>query len=159
MTAVSSPRLRLSSARLGQAEVQHPPPLPVPLALRASDEVDPTARTDERGWGTSRAGYCALDPMPIRATKRGNERGPLSGSHGVLICGASFAGLAVARELSGSGADVMVIDRYAIGERQTSACGIPTEWLMATGLIAAERQRFDSLLIHTPHGSRRYRLP
>jgi menaquinone-9 beta-reductase len=97
--------------------------------------------------------------VPIRATKRGDERGPLSGSHDVLICGASFAGLAVARELAGSGADVLVIDRYEIGERQTSACGIPTGWLYATGLIEAERQRFDSLLIHTPHGSKRYKLP
>ena len=97
--------------------------------------------------------------MPIRATKRGNERSPLSGSHDVLICGASFAGLTVARELAGSGAEVMVLDRYKIGERQTSACGIPTDWLRVTGLMAAERQRFDSLLIHTPRGSRRYRLP
>jgi menaquinone-9 beta-reductase len=97
--------------------------------------------------------------VPVRATKRGGERTPLDGSHDVLICGASFAGLAVARELADSGADVMLIDRYEIGERQTSACGIPTEWLRATGLMAAERQRFDSLLIHTPHGSRRYRLP
>jgi flavin-dependent dehydrogenase len=97
--------------------------------------------------------------VPIRATKRGDERSPLSGSHDVLICGASFAGLAVARELSGSGADVLIVDRYEIGERQTSACGIPTGWLQATGLIGAERQRFDSLLIHTPHGSRRYELP
>jgi flavin-dependent dehydrogenase len=97
--------------------------------------------------------------VPVRATKRGDDRTALDGSHDVLICGASFAGLAIARELAGSGADVMVIDRYEIGERQTSACGIPTDWLRATGLIEAERQRFDSLLIHTPHGSRRYRLP
>ncbi|HEX2096042.1 MAG TPA: FAD-dependent monooxygenase [Solirubrobacterales bacterium] len=97
--------------------------------------------------------------MPTRATKRGGERVPIDGSHDVLICGASFAGLAVARELAGSGADVMVVDRYEIGERQTSACGIPTDWLRATGLMEAERQRFDSLLIHTPHGSERYRLP
>ena len=100
-----------------------------------------------------------LLPVPVRATKRGDERTPLDGSCDVLICGASFAGLAVARELAGSGADVIVLDRYEIGERQTSACGIPTEWLRTTGLMAAERQRFDSLLIHTPHGSRRYRLP
>ncbi len=100
-----------------------------------------------------------LHVVPIRATKRGDERSPLSGSCDVLICGASFAGLAVARELAGSGADVLVVDRYEIGERQTSACGIPTEWLRAAGLMAAERQRFDSLLIHTPHGSSRYRLP
>jgi menaquinone-9 beta-reductase len=97
--------------------------------------------------------------MPIRATKRGAERTPLAGSHDVLICGASFAGLAVARELAGSGADVLVIDRYEIGERQTSACGIPTEWLRRLGLMAAERQRFDTLVMHTPHGDARYRLP
>ena len=77
----------------------------------------------------------------------------------MLICGASFAGLAVARELAGSGADVLIVDRYEIGERQTSACGIPTLWMEALGLMDAERQRFDSLLMHTPHGDSRYRLP
>jgi flavin-dependent dehydrogenase len=97
--------------------------------------------------------------MPVRATKRGDERTPLDGEHDVLICGASFAGLAVARELAGSGADVMVIDRYEIGERQTSACGIPTEWLRRLGLMDCERQRFDTLVMHTPHGDARYRLP
>ena len=69
--------------------------------------------------------------MPTRATKRGDERTPLDRDCDVLICGASFAGLAVARELAGTGADVMVVDRYEIGERQTSACGIPTTWLTA----------------------------
>jgi flavin-dependent dehydrogenase len=97
--------------------------------------------------------------MPVRATKRGEERTSLGGSHDVLICGASFAGLAIARELAGSGADVMLLDRYEIGERQTSACGIPTEWMQKLGLMAAERQRFDTLVIHTPHGTSRYRLP
>jgi flavin-dependent dehydrogenase len=97
--------------------------------------------------------------VPIRATKRGAERSPLDGSRDVLICGASFAGLAVARELAGSGADVLVIDRYEIGERQTSACGIPTEWMRRLGLMEAERQRFDTLVMHTPHGDARYRLP
>jgi menaquinone-9 beta-reductase len=97
--------------------------------------------------------------MPVRATKRGDERTPLSGTHDVLICGASFAGLAIARELAGSGADVMIVDRYEIGERQTSACGIPTEWLQRLGLMDCERQRFDTLVMHTPHGDARYRLP
>lgn len=97
--------------------------------------------------------------MPVRATKRGDERTPLGGERDVLICGASFAGLAVARELAGSGADVLVVDRYEIGERQTSACGIPTEWLERLGLMESERQRFDTLVMHTPHGTSRYRLP
>jgi flavin-dependent dehydrogenase len=100
-----------------------------------------------------------LRVMPVRATKRGDERTPLDGRYDVLICGASFAGLAVARELSGSGAEVLVVDRYEIGERQTSACGIPTEWLRATGLIDAELQRFGELVVNTPDGSARYDLP
>ena len=97
--------------------------------------------------------------MPTRATKRGAERTPLSVEPDVLICGASFAGLAVARELAGSGADVLVTDRYAIGERQTSACGIPTAWLQQLGLMKAERQRFEALVVHTPHGTSRWHLP
>ena len=97
--------------------------------------------------------------MPRRATKRGDERTPLHRDCDVLICGASFAGLAVARELAGSGADVLVIDRYEIGERQTSACGIPTAWLEALGLTEALQQTFDELVIHTPHTTARYALP
>jgi flavin-dependent dehydrogenase len=97
--------------------------------------------------------------VPVRATKRGEERTPLDGRHDVLVCGASFAGLTVARELAGSGADVLVLDRYEIGERQTSACGIPTDWLRATGLMESERQRFGELVVHTPHGTSRYQLP
>ena len=76
--------------------------------------------------------------MPVRATKRGAERTPLSGDYDVLVCGASFAGLAVARELRGTGARVLVLDRYEIGERQTSACAAPTEWLRNLGLEALD---------------------
>ena len=97
--------------------------------------------------------------MPRRATKRGDERTPLDRDCDVLICGASFAGLAVARELAGSGADVLIVDRYEIGERQTSACGIPTRWLEELDLMGSERQRFDNLVIHTPHGDSRFPLP
>jgi flavin-dependent dehydrogenase len=97
--------------------------------------------------------------MPTRATKRGAERTPLERDCDVLICGASFAGLAVARELSESGADVLVIDRYEIGERQTSACGIPTAWLEELDLQNALQQTFDELVIHTPYTTVNYRLP
>jgi menaquinone-9 beta-reductase len=95
----------------------------------------------------------------MRATKRGLERTALDRDCDVLICGGSFAGLAVARELAGTGADVMVIDRYEIGERQTSACGIPTTWLTALGLQEALQQTFPELVIHTPHTTVRYDLP
>src|SRR3954447_20355390 len=89
--------------------------------------------------------------MPKRATKRGAQRTPLGNpAYDVLVCGASFAGLAVARELRSTGARVLVLDRYEIGERQTSACAAPTEWLRNLGLEGSIRQTFDSLLVHTP---------
>ena len=88
--------------------------------------------------------------MPVRATKRGAERTPLSGDFDVVICGASFAGLTVARELRATGARVLVLDRYEIGERQTSACAAPTDWLRNLGLEDSILQTFDSLLVHTP---------
>ncbi|MEA2409024.1 MAG: hypothetical protein QOE69_3143, partial [Thermoleophilaceae bacterium] len=97
--------------------------------------------------------------MPTRRTTRGAERTPLGGEFDVLICGASFAGLSVARELTGSGARVLVIDRYEIGERQTSACGIPTEWLRAMGLMGSHRQTFRRLVVHTPFGTSVLELP
>ena len=95
----------------------------------------------------------------MRLTKRGEERTPLSGSYDAIVGGASFAGLAVARQLAGSGARVLVLDRYEIGERQTSACGIPTDWLRVMGLEESARQEFGELVVHTPHGTSRYQLP
>ena len=77
----------------------------------------------------------------------------------VLVCGASFAGLAIARELAGSGARVLVVDRYEIGERQTSACAMPTRWLNAMDLQASHRQTFDELVVHTPFRTARWSLP
>jgi flavin-dependent dehydrogenase len=97
--------------------------------------------------------------MPKRQTKRGDERTPLDGSYDVIVCGASFAGLTVARQLAGSGASVLVLDRYEIGERQTSACGIPTAWLETMGLEGSKRQEFGELVLHTPRGTSRYQLP
>jgi menaquinone-9 beta-reductase len=98
--------------------------------------------------------------MPVRATKRRVERTRFQRSDcDVLVCGASFAGLAVARELAGSGARVLVIDRYELGERQTSACAIPTAWLDALDLMGSRRQSFDRLVIHTRFRTSRWSLP
>ena len=80
--------------------------------------------------------------MSTRVAAQGNGRVTLDRHRDVLICGASFAGIAAARELAGSGARVLVVDRYEIGERSTSACGIPTDWLRALGLMEVELQRF-----------------
>ena len=99
--------------------------------------------------------------MPVRATKRGAERTRFASDAAadVLICGASFAGLAVARELRASGASVLVLDRYEIGERQTSACAAPTGWLLNLALGDSIRQTFGSLLVHTPAATARWPLP
>ena len=97
--------------------------------------------------------------MPVRRTKRGDERTPLEGSWDVVICGASFAGLTIARELHGSGARVLIVDRYEIGERQTSACAAPTEWIERLGLSPSIRQTFSDLVVHSPHVDTRWRLP
>jgi digeranylgeranylglycerophospholipid reductase len=94
-----------------------------------------------------------------RATLRGAARTDISQRVDVLICGASFAGLAVARELAGAGADVLVVDRYEIGERATSACAAPTPWLHAMGVERSIRQEIPCMAFHTPHGSTRFRLP
>src|SRR5271166_5173563 len=98
--------------------------------------------------------------MPVRATKRGAQRTRLQrGDCDVLVCGASFAGLAVARELAGSGARVLMLDRYELGERQTSACAMPTVWLRALELMSSQRQNFSELAVHTRFGSARWSLP
>jgi menaquinone-9 beta-reductase len=98
--------------------------------------------------------------MPVRATKRGAERTPLKrGDCDVLVCGASFAGLAIARELAGSGAKVMILDRYELGERQTSACAMPTLWLDALELGGSHLQTFDEIVTHTSFRTSRWALP
>ena len=97
--------------------------------------------------------------MPIRKTKRGPERTPLGGDWDVLICGASFAGLALARELLGTGARILILDRYEIGERQTSACAAPTLWLENMGVADSIRQTFTEFDLHTPHTDTVMRLP
>jgi flavin-dependent dehydrogenase len=97
-----------------------------------------------------------------RATARGADRDSLHGERAdVIVCGASFAGLAVARELtlSESRVDVLLVDRYEVGERATSACAAPTAWLEAMGVAEAIRQEIPCMAFHTPHGSSRYRLP
>lgn len=97
--------------------------------------------------------------MPVRATKRGADRTVIGGDYDVVICGASFAGLAVARELRGSGARVLVLDRYEIGEKATSACATPTMWLERLGLERSVRQTFHRLTIHVHDRPVRFRTP
>lgn len=54
---------------------------------------------------------------------------------------------------------VLVIDRYELGARQTSACATPTLWLEALDLLSSLRQSFDGIVVHTPFRSARWPLP
>ena len=73
--------------------------------------------------------------MTVRATRRGAERTSLDGTRAdVLVCGASFAGLAIAREL----ADLVAVDDEHVG---------------------AIRQELPAMTFSTPHGTVRFRLP
>ena len=54
---------------------------------------------------------------------------------------------------------MLVVDRYEIGERATSACAAPTPWLHAMGVERSIRQELECMAFHTPHGSTRFRLP
>lgn len=96
---------------------------------------------------------------PVRATARGAARTSLDGQRAdVLICGASFAGLATALALRGTGADVLLVDRYEVGERQTSACACPMPWLEALGLEHTVRAGLPAMTFSTPHGTARMEL-
>ena len=110
-----------------------------------------------------RARACDVAPfrfqVPVRNTTRGDLKTDIGGRYDLVICGASFAGLAVATQVTSLDADVLLVDRYAVGERQTSACAIPTCWLEALDLLESEAQRFDEMVVHTPHRSLRIDLP
>ena len=52
-----------------------------------------------------------------------------------------------------------MIDRYELGERQTSACAMPTVWMSVLDLMGSWRQSFDEMIVHTPYRSARWPLP
>ncbi|HXJ82087.1 MAG TPA: NAD(P)/FAD-dependent oxidoreductase [Candidatus Methylomirabilis sp.] len=64
----------------------------------------------------------------------------------VIVVGASFAGLAVARRLRGK---VLLLDRNEVGELQTSACGTPLWVAQALGVTSSVLQVHERLTIRT----------
>ena len=132
--------------------------LPVDLEQQAIGAFD-DARVGRRGHGLGhgrprvaqpRPAYPPC-PMPARATKRGAERTPLGGEYDVLVCGASFAGLTVARELAGAGARVLIArplrDRGAPDLRLRGAHRVARAPRAQGSPI---RQTFGELVVHTP---------
>lgn len=63
----------------------------------------------------------------------------------VIIVGASFAGLAVARELRGQ---VLLLDRHEVGSHQTSACGTPLWVPEALGVRESVLQVQREVVVH-----------
>jgi len=63
----------------------------------------------------------------------------------VIIAGASFAGLAVARELKGK---ILLIDKDEIGTHQTSACGTLVGTLEKFGCQDLVLQTFDPIFVN-----------
>jgi len=72
-----------------------------------------------------------------------------------IVVGASFGGLAVARQLQG---EVLLLDRNEVGSVQTSACGTPLWVPEALGVSASVLQVHDRLVIRTPTRTVRYDL-
>ena len=101
------------------------------------------------------ARYCG-EPMPQRATKRGERPDAARRRVRRADLRGELRRACRARELAGSGARVLIVDRYEIGERQTSACAAPTEWLEAHGRRRRRSARpSTTLVIHTPARGRR----
>ena len=66
--------------------------------------------------------------------------------YAAIIVGASFAGLAVARQVRGR---VLLLDRHEVGAVQTSACGTPL-WVAETlGVAASVLQVHERLTVRT----------
>jgi len=65
-----------------------------------------------------------------------------------IVVGASFAGLAVARELRG---EVLLLDRFDVGSHQTSACGTPLWVVERLGVQESVIQVHPRAVIHTPN--------
>src|SRR5690348_11552083 len=85
---------------------------------------------------------------------RSGERKVTESNWDAIVVGASFAGLAAARALTGSGR-VLLIDRQPIGAGQTSACAAPMPLLEWFGGGATVEQLHDVAVFHLPDGSTR----
>jgi flavin-dependent dehydrogenase len=72
-----------------------------------------------------------------------------------IVVGASFGGLAVARQLRG---EVLLLDRNEVGAVQTSACGTPLWVPEALGVRDSVLEIHDWLEIRTPGRTVRYDL-
>ena len=78
-----------------------------------------------------------------------------STEYAAIVVGASFAGLAVARQLKGR---VLLLDRNEVGAVQTSACGTPLWVAEALGVTSSVLQVHERLTVRTGRYSITYDL-
>jgi digeranylgeranylglycerophospholipid reductase len=72
-----------------------------------------------------------------------------------VVCGGSFGGLAAAMQIGGR---VLVVDRLAIGDGETSASAVPLACLENMDLTACVEQVHRDIVIHTKRHSQRLRF-
>ncbi|HET7874898.1 MAG TPA: hypothetical protein VFN71_05185 [Methylomirabilota bacterium] len=77
------------------------------------------------------------------------------GDYDAIVVGASFAGLAVARQLHGR---ILLLDRHEVGAVQTSACGTPLWVPESLGVVSSVLQVHDRLMLKTPYRTVTYDL-
>ena len=93
--------------------------------------------------------------MPRRSTKRGAERTALSGDYDAIVCGASFAGLATARELAGRPGAAAGPLRH----RRAPDLGLRRAHRMARGARAGGLDPPDIRPARAPHAPRDRAVP
>jgi len=91
------------------------------------------------------ARYCHPRATTRPAPGRPKDRTP---DVDIVIAGASFAGLAVARTLRGH--NTVVLEPQPIGAHDTSAGGVPLSALQALDASDAARETHHQLIVHTP---------
>ena len=72
-----------------------------------------------------------------------------------IVCGGSFGGLAAASQIGGR---VLIIDRLAIGDGETSASAVPLACLENLDLLDCVEQVHREIIIHTKRHSQRLRF-
>lgn len=79
-----------------------------------------------------------------------------SRQYDVVVVGASFSGLAVARQLRGH--RVLLVDQRPVGTHQTSTCAMPLSLVALLGVESAVQERHDVLTLHTGGKNVRFKL-
>lgn len=77
------------------------------------------------------------------------------GLYDAIVCGGSFGGLAAASQIGGR---VLIIDRLAIGDGETSASAVPLACLERMRLLGCVEQVHHDIVIHTRRRSQRLRF-